>query len=153
MGCLCKPHLLNLLTPTLGEPMKSCPECGQEVTGRADRIFCSVKCGNRARSRTHHAIHKDSPEWKEDQRERNRRHRFTPRGKYMMHKHRAKQDGVKFNISFGDWLSLWEPYLYREDGVRYCMCRTGDSGAYEIGNVRIDTAANNNREARGLPCV
>lgn len=130
--------------------MKLCPECGQEVTGRADRVFCSTKCGNRVRNRKHHALHKDSPEWKEDQKARNKRHRMKPEGRYMMHKHRAKQSGIEFNISFADWFSLWEPYLNLNDGVRYCMCRTGDKGAYEVGNVRIDTAANNNREARGL---
>jgi len=130
--------------------MKECIMCGQEVIGRKDKVYCSTSCGNTARSRKHHEKHKDTQEWKDNQKKRNKKHRSTPEGKYMMHKHRAKQSGIPFLISFEDWYALWKPYLNRNDGIRYVMCRTGDKGAYEVGNVRIDTAANNNLEARGL---
>lgn len=129
--------------------MRACIVCGEEVVGRADKVYCSTKCGNKHRNRRYFNKHHETEEWNENQKARNKKYRSTPYGKYVNHKFRARQSGIPFNISFDDWYALWKPYLNLNDGVKYCMCRTGDKGAYEVGNVRIDTAANNNLEARG----
>lgn len=130
--------------------MKPCPICGEPVVGRSDKKYCSNRCGNTARSRAHHAKHSQTDKFREDQKARNKRHKATPHGRYTSHKFRARQSGIPFNLTFEEWFSYWEPYLELTDGVRYCMCRTGDVGPYAVGNVRIDTARNNNLEARGL---
>lgn len=67
-----------------------------------------------------------------------------------MHKHRAKQSGVPFNLSFREWLGVWGGKLSERGLGKLVMCRTDDKGAYEVGNVRIDTQTNNNREAHNL---
>ena len=124
-----------------------CPECSVRFEGRKGKVFCSTLCGNRARNRRHHSKHKNTPKWKERVRKQNKARRETPEGKYEGHRQGAKQRGIPFNLSFEEWLSYWEPYLNLSDGVKYCMCRMGDTGPYEVGNVRIDTAKGNNIEA------
>jgi hypothetical protein len=63
------------------------------------------------------------------------------RKKYVQQKSNAKQRGIAFLISFEEWKSLWiESGKWGERGRganKYCMCRVGDMGAYEIGNVFI----------------
>ena len=60
---------------------------------------------------------------------------------YSQQKSNAKARGVEFNISFEDWKSVWlESGKWADRGRgkgKYCMCRVGDSGAYEVGNVFI----------------
>lgn len=69
----------------------------------------------------------------------------TPRGRYYQQKCNAKQRCIDFNLTFEEWDKIWEgKYLRR--GKAYsdlCMCRVGDTGAYEIGNVYIGTVAHN----------
>lgn len=67
---------------------------------------------------------------------------------YRGHAARAGARGIDFKLTFKEWWFYWEPH-YEQRGVRAgqkCMCRTGDVGAYEVGNVRIDTVAGNNAE-------
>ena len=82
---------------------------------------------------------KSSPEWKA----------------YREHAYNAKQAGIPFKLTFYDWLSIWlnsgKFYLRGNRGGRYCMCRFGDKGAYEVGNVRIDTINNNTKEKMNDP--
>jgi len=66
------------------------------------------------------------------------------RTKYTTQRRGARARGVTFLLTFDEWLSVWEPYPDRSGLV---MCRTGDKGPYQIGNVRIDTRANNTKEA------
>lgn len=105
---------------------------------RSDQVWCSVRCGNRIRSRT----------WRARGQEKIRRQ--TPRGKYHLHKTNAAGRGIEFKLTFEEWWSVWEPHWQENIHGIKCMCRTGDKGAYELGNVRIDTWGNNYREARGL---
>ena len=71
----------------------------------------------------------------------------TPKGKYYNHKYRAKCRSIPFLLTFEEWWGLWKDYWHMKDGTgNLHMCRTGDEGAYEIGNVRIDTRENNLRE-------
>ena len=122
--------------------LRQCENCGVSFEGRPRKKTCSTKCRNVRRSKQltlDTAAVQRSLSW-----------RASPRGRYLTHRQSAKRRGIVFNIQFADWFALWEPYLNLTDGVRYCMCRTGDKGAYAVGNVRIDTARNNNLEARGL---
>tara|TARA_R110000744_G_scaffold377199_1_gene492013 strand:- start:505 stop:891 length:387 start_codon:yes stop_codon:yes gene_type:complete len=70
----------------------------------------------------------------------------TPTARYNKHFHSANARGIEFKLTFAEWWNLWKPY-WDERGKSMCMCRTGDTGAYEINNVRIDTYSNNALEA------
>ena len=76
----------------------------------------------------------------------------TPKGRFQQHKAGAKKRGVEFLLTFKEWWSLWEPHWHQRGGLGHemCMCRTNDAGPYAVGNVRIDTMANNAKEARIL---
>tara|TARA_R110000744_G_C19210381_1_gene545978 strand:+ start:151 stop:447 length:297 start_codon:yes stop_codon:yes gene_type:complete len=76
----------------------------------------------------------------------------TSLGKYNSHKNKAKTRGVGFKLTFDEWLSVWGNNLHKMGNLSGSlqMCRTSDTGAYEIGNVRLDTTANNQREAHNL---
>lgn len=64
---------------------------------------------------------------------------------YRTHAASAAQRGIEFKLTFDQWWALWEPhYPQRGRNVgQKQMCRTGDTGAYEAGNVRIDTVQGN----------
>lgn len=67
---------------------------------------------------------------------------------YRAHATGAGQRGIAFRLTFAQWWKLWGPH-YEQRGTKVgqmCMCRTGDQGAYEVGNVRIDTVAANAAE-------
>lgn len=58
----------------------------------------------------------------------------------------ARRRGVEWSISFWDWWSLWQAsgkWDQRGRGTGYMMCRFGDVGAYEVGNVYIATGVHN----------
>jgi DNA-binding NtrC family response regulator len=55
----------------------------------------------------------------------------------------AERRGIPFRLTYSEWSALWEPYAHLPG---MAMCRTNDQGAYELGNVRIDTQDNNARE-------
>jgi hypothetical protein len=67
---------------------------------------------------------------------------------FVAHRYGAKVRGISFNLTFEQWWSLWRAdWSERGQGAnRKCMCRTGDVGPYEIGNVRIDTNSANATE-------
>jgi hypothetical protein len=88
---------------------------------------------------------------KEKQLAKQREYSATPKGRYISHKNSAKQRGVPFLLTFEEWWGLWEPHWHLRDGTNsLSMCRTGDEGGYELGNVRIDTNLNNILEYWGL---
>lgn len=69
----------------------------------------------------------------------------TPLAAYYSQRSNSKQRGIPFNLTLWEWWSIW-----RDSGkwderspTGYVMCRNGDIGAYEVGNVFIDTAINN----------
>lgn len=61
---------------------------------------------------------------------------------YTTHKSNAKRRGILFLLTFEEWKEIWlasGKWDLRGRGTdRYCMCRTGDAGAYVLGNVFID---------------
>lgn len=80
--------------------------------------------------------------------ERERQWIATPKGKYSIHKRKARQRGIEFKLSFDEWWDIWQTSgKWNERGqTGYCMCRNKDEGAYETDNVRIDTWESNSKE-------
>ena len=74
----------------------------------------------------------------------------SPKGRYASHKSNAKLRGIPFNITFEEWWSLWEPHWHQRgrSSDSYQMCRKGDKGAYEVGNVYMATLATNRRDTK-----
>jgi len=70
---------------------------------------------------------------------------------YRAQKHNAKNRDVDWDLSFKDWLSIWQTsgkLDQRGRGIgNYVMSRLNDSGAYAMGNVHIQLSTENNREA------
>lgn len=67
---------------------------------------------------------------------------------YRTHAVTAAKRGIEFKLTFAQWWAIWQPH-YAERGRavgQKCMCRNGDAGAYEVGNVRIDTVLANAQE-------
>lgn len=69
---------------------------------------------------------------------------------YTQHKSNAKQRGIEFKLTFDEWKQIWldsEKWDRRGRGAnKYCMCRVGDQGCYEVGNVFIDLGKINVRD-------
>ena len=61
---------------------------------------------------------------------------------YAQHKSNAKRRGIPFLLTLDQWKTVWldsGKWNQRGRGIdNYCMCRVGDAGAYEVGNVFID---------------
>ena len=78
------------------------------------------------------------------------RTRGTPIGMYRQQKSNAAMRGIEFKISFDEWSNVWANSGKMENrgrGVgKYCMCRFGDQGAYEVGNVFIGLSTENVRD-------
>jgi len=64
----------------------------------------------------------------------------------------ARMRNIPFTITFDEWLKLWvDSGKWEQRGRRkdqYCMSRIGDKGGYELGNVFIQSQADNVREAQ-----
>lgn len=75
--------------------------------------------------------------------------RSTLMGRYKMQEQNALARGIPFLLSFEQWLAVWMESGKLEQRGRgadkFCMCRYGDVGAYEIGNVFIGTGRENIR--------
>jgi len=69
---------------------------------------------------------------------------------YTTHKSNAKRRGVGFNLTYDEWVNIWEESGHLSNRGRkkgqYVMCRNGDCGAYEIGNVFIGISNENTRD-------
>jgi hypothetical protein len=75
---------------------------------------------------------------------------------FSQQKRNAKQRNVDFNLTFEQWLSVWESSGHINERGRfkhqYCMGRINDVGPYEIGNVEIVT--NHKNSSMAMPnCV
>lgn len=74
-----------------------------------------------------------------------------PIGAFGRQKASAVQRGIGWNLSLWQWWTVWqESGKWEQRGVRkgqYCMSRIGDSGPYELGNVRIVTVTENIKES------
>ncbi|WP_447881015.1 hypothetical protein [Serratia fonticola] len=71
----------------------------------------------------------------------------SPLHAFLAQRRHASSRGVEWKLSFWDWWLIWqnsgkwESRGRGEDG--FCMCRKGDEGAYEKGNVYIASAVHN----------
>lgn len=66
----------------------------------------------------------------------------------------AQRRGVAFNLTFWAWWCIWsESGKWGDRGrsdTSFCMCRVGDQGAYEEGNVYIASVIHNSTLGRTL---
>lgn len=71
---------------------------------------------------------------------------------YTEQRKNAAARGIDWRITLAEYRKVWEDsgkWAERGRGkFKYCMCRTGDEGAYEIGNVTIHTNQKNGRDAQ-----
>lgn len=71
----------------------------------------------------------------------------TPTGAWHSQRRNAIRRGIEWNISLWDWWTAWQKSgKWEQRGKKagdYVMCRFGDVGAYEVGNVYIATASHN----------
>lgn len=80
--------------------------------------------------------------------------RYRARHRYYQARWFAKKRGIAFNLTFADWDAWW-----LKNGVdknystgpslanHMCMCRIGDRGAYELGNIYCATRSQNSIDA------
>lgn len=71
----------------------------------------------------------------------------TPVGAWNSQRSNARARGVEWSLKIWDWWQLWQQsgkwdVRGRQKG-QYVMCRFGDVGAYEVGNVYIATCSHN----------
>jgi hypothetical protein len=63
----------------------------------------------------------------------------------------ARNRGIRWELSFDQWLSVWEGSGNLENRGRgkdkYCMARHGDEGPYSVENVYITTNSQNLSDA------
>jgi hypothetical protein len=79
-----------------------------------------------------------------------KRNRSTLIGKYKMQQRNATDRGIPFLLTYEEWLQVWnDSGKLKERGRgadKFCMCRVGDLGSYEVSNVFIGTGRENVRE-------
>ena len=70
---------------------------------------------------------------------------------YQRQQKSARSRGIEWRLDFAQWWAIWERsgrWAERGRGNgKYCMSRVNDDGAYEIGNVHIQSFLENSREA------
>lgn len=71
----------------------------------------------------------------------------SPTGAYQAQRRTARTRGIEWNIKLWDWWQVWDKSgkwsLRGRTKGHYVMCRFGDVGAYEVGNVYIATCSHN----------
>ena len=55
----------------------------------------------------------------------------------------AERRGIPWRLTLDEFVGLWGMDWDRRAVEKLDLCRTGDEGDYALGNVRIDTRANN----------
>lgn len=70
---------------------------------------------------------------------------------YQRQRNNAAKRGIGFALTLAEWWAVWQAsgkYHLRGRGIgRYCMSRIRDDGPYALGNVHIQSAVENSREA------
>lgn len=66
---------------------------------------------------------------------------------FLRQRTNAARRGIEWGLTFWEWWSIWEDSGHWQDRGRlshqYVMCRVGDRGGYEVGNVYIETVSHN----------
>lgn len=76
----------------------------------------------------------------------------TPTGAFILQRRNANDREIAWNLTLWEWWTIWKEsgkWEERGRGSGYVMCRYGDAGAYEIGNVFIAPARLNNSLRKG----
>lgn len=72
-------------------------------------------------------------------------------GAYKKQEANSKIRGIVWSLTFAQWFSIWQAsgklHLRGRGRGKYVMSRVRDDGAYELGNVHIQLADENSREA------
>ncbi len=70
------------------------------------------------------------------------------RSAFLQQRSGAKTRGIEFLLTFEEWITWWgSDFNKRGKGKdKFCMCRTNDEGAYELGNIYKDTCVQNARD-------
>lgn len=71
------------------------------------------------------------------------KHRDTLVRSFRSSRSGAEKRGIPWRLTLDEYVTLWAPYQHLRGSADYAMCRTGDTGDYALGNVRIDTHAQN----------
>lgn len=75
----------------------------------------------------------------------------TPLRAYLHQKHAAlNRRKISWKMTLPEWWGIWDSsgkWGQRGKGRGYMMCRVGDVGAYEVGNVYIGEGAHNLSQA------
>jgi hypothetical protein len=72
-----------------------------------------------------------------------------PIGAFIRQRANAAKRSIEWKLKLWDWWTIWTEsgkWSERGRGRGYVMSRYGDAGAYEVGNVFIQRADENNRE-------
>jgi hypothetical protein len=74
------------------------------------------------------------------------------KSKFYEHRQNARRRNIEFNLTYDEWMNIWvQSGHWNERGRglgKYAMCRYGDQGPYEVGNVYIDLCEVNAQQAR-----
>jgi hypothetical protein len=75
--------------------------------------------------------------------------------KFWSQRTKANHRGIEFNLTFEQWWDIWQQSgKWEQRGCRrgqYVMSRYNDAGAYEVGNVFIQTCTDNNLQRKNGP--
>ncbi len=72
-----------------------------------------------------------------------------PIGCFKRQKQNSRTRGIEWKLTFAEWWAIWSAsgkWDERGRGSGYCMARHGDTGPYEIGNVKIIPGPENQAE-------
>jgi len=71
--------------------------------------------------------------------------RSLARTRYVSQRNGAKSRGIEFKLTFEQWLEFWGDDLDKRGNRPWSlqMCRIGDKGCYELGNIYKGTARHN----------
>lgn len=99
--------------------------------------------------RRENARYREKPEYYQNKTTRHR-NQNPEKHAYWGQRHTSKQRGVEFNLTFEEFVEFWgDDFERRGRGKKdLCMCRYGDTGAYEVGNIYKDTNAGNKQGPR-----
>jgi len=73
----------------------------------------------------------------------------TPIGAFACQRKHARRRKIEWKLTLWQWWCIWRDsgkFEHRGRGSGYCMCRRGDQGGYELGNVFIGTARQNSSD-------
>lgn len=75
----------------------------------------------------------------------------SAKGKFVRQKSNARARGIEWNLTFEEWLKIWEDSGKWEERGRtansYVMSRKFDNGPYSVDNVVIVTSKKNSRDS------